>query len=246
MLIILFSVISLTVSPGIESMTKCLTNILINTLKKPWENTMTVMSTWDLFFSKMPWNTSVKSVELSSLLVDMPYLSVSVVQENNLFQNFPHSSWDSLPIKSLSVLLITWMILELIFKCFIKKLVSKMKDIYSFSLKVKSLMKDSLSILMIYLPQEKLLNSILLMKKKLLSMLLDLKLREKVSLILEITVGIGISTKLEKIFIWVYVSLLQLISDLDPENSQLLLIVPLLIGSNPGLWMPCNQLLLNS
>lgn len=76
-----------------------------------------------------------------------------------------------------------------------------MKDIYSFSLKVKSLMKDSLSILMIYLPQEKLLNSILLMKKKLLSMLLDLKLREKVSLILEITVGIGISTKLEKIFI---------------------------------------------
>jgi hypothetical protein len=25
-----------------------------------------------------------------------------------------------------------------------------------------------------------------------------------------------------------------------------LLIVPLLIGSNPGLWMPCNQLLLNS
>jgi predicted O-methyltransferase YrrM len=76
-----------------------------------------------------------------------------------------------------------------------------MKDIYSFSPKVKSLMKDSLSILMIYLPQEKLLNSILLMKKKLLSMLLDLKLREKVSLILEITVGIGISTKLEKIFI---------------------------------------------
>jgi hypothetical protein len=39
------------------------------------------------------------------------------------------------------------------------------------------------------------------MKKKLLSMLLDLKLREKVSLILEIIVGIGISTKLEKIFI---------------------------------------------
>lgn len=76
-----------------------------------------------------------------------------------------------------------------------------MKDIYSFSPKVKSLMKDSLSILMIYLPQEKLLNCILLMKKKLLSMLLDLKLREKVSLILEIIVGIGISTKLEKIFI---------------------------------------------
>jgi hypothetical protein len=25
-----------------------------------------------------------------------------------------------------------------------------------------------------------------------------------------------------------------------------LLTVPLLIGSNPGLWMPCNQLLLNS
>lgn len=138
------------------------------------------------------------------------------------------------------------MILKLIYKCFIKKLVLKMKDIYSFSPKDKSLMKDSLFISMIYLHQEKLLNYILLMKKKWSLMLLDPKLREKVSLTLEITAGIGILIKSEKISIWVFVSPLLLISDLELENSQLLLTVPLLIGSNPGLWMLCNQSLLNS
>jgi len=51
-------------------------------------------------------------------------------------------------------------------------------------------MKDSLSTLMIYLLQVKLLNSTLVMKRKSSLMLLDLKSREKVSLILEITVGI--------------------------------------------------------
>lgn len=82
----------------------------------------------------------------------------------------------------------------------IKNVDPKKNPFYSYSRKAKSQMKDSLSILMIYSLQEKLLNSITWMKKKLSSIQFEEKSKEKENQIPEITAGIGLLMLSKKIY----------------------------------------------
>jgi len=117
-----------------------------------------------------------------------------------------------------------------------------MKEFYSSLLKDRSPMKDSWFTLMIFLHQEKSQNFILRMKKKSLLMLSELKLREMVSLIPEITAGIGSFRKSRRTYTCPCVSHQSEISlDKELESSLPWLTLPSSIGSNPGHKKPFNQ-----